>query len=207
MNASAPYVSVHEPLLYSRKNRLIKRQLVDLRYSLCLRGDWLSRSLSPSLRHAPALLPSVFSAAPFSPPCSPASTRLTCLSPSLPRRPSFLPLSLAFLFLRAVCFAGVHRCQLSRIIIHSERMWFPFQITKYGASAHCALHTSFGCSLFSFLPRFRPGSTSPIFQRSASSPEIYARLYRSALAAPTILSSRFSSFQLFHILRKYTNAI
>ena len=49
VNASAPYVSVHEPLLYSRKNRLIKRQLVDLRYSLCLRGEWLSLSLSLGL--------------------------------------------------------------------------------------------------------------------------------------------------------------
>lgn len=46
-----------------------------------------------------------------------------------------------FLFLRAVHFAGVHRCQLSRIIIHSERMWFPFQITKYGARAHIAYST------------------------------------------------------------------
>lgn len=76
VNASAPYVSVHEPLLYSRKNRLIKRQLVDLRYSLCLRGEWLSLSVS-----FPLCLP-VFS--PRS--SSPALTRLTCLSPSFPRR-------------------------------------------------------------------------------------------------------------------------
>lgn len=52
-------------------------------------------------------------------------------------------------------FTSVHRCQLSRIIIHSERMWFPFQITKYGASAHCTPYISFGWSLFSFLPWFR----------------------------------------------------
>lgn len=52
-------------------------------------------------------------------------------------------------------FTSVHRCQLSRIIIHSERMWFPFQITKYGATAHCTPYISFGWSLFSFLPWFR----------------------------------------------------
>ena len=53
--------------------------------------------------------------------------------------------------------AGVHRCQLSRIIIHSERMWFPFQITKYGASEHCAPHTSFGCSAIFFLAAISSG--------------------------------------------------
>lgn len=72
---------------------------------------------------------------------------------------SVFPSSPFSFFLLPFCFyewfTSVHRCQLSRIIIHSERMWFPFQITKYGASAHCTPYISFGWSLFSFLPRFR----------------------------------------------------
>lgn len=97
---------------------------------------------------------------------SPVSLRLSLAAPSF--LPSF---SLPFCFYRPYGCAGVHRCQLSRIIIHSERMWFPFQITKYGASAQCAPHTSFGWSLFSFLPRFRPGSTSTILFNTPLHPE------------------------------------
>lgn len=149
VNASAPYVSVHEPLLYSRKNRLIKRQLVDLRYSLCLRGKWLSLSLSLSLLSVSICINIYI----YIYLCSLVSLLVVLLlrhgSPVSLRlslaAPSFLPsFSLPFCFYRPYGCAGVHRCQLSRIIIHSERMWFPFQITKYGASAHCAPHTSFG---------------------------------------------------------------
>lgn len=155
VNASAPYVSVHEPLLYCRKNRLIKRQLVDLRYSLCLRGNCLSLSFlhTHTLCFSPCSSPDSLLVAPQHRPGSPVSLRLSFAGPVVP--PFFL---FAFLFLLVLygC-AGVHRCQLSRIIIHSERMWFPFQITKYGASEHCAPHTSFGCSAIFFLAAISSG--------------------------------------------------
>ena len=83
---------------------------------------------------------------------SPVSLRLSLAAPSF--LPSF---SLPFCFCWSYGCAGVHRCQLSRIIIHSERMWFPFQITKYGASEHCAPHTSFGCSAIFFLAAISSG--------------------------------------------------
>lgn len=148
VNASAPYVSVHEPLLYSRKNRLIKRQLVDLRYSLCLRGEWLSLSVSLSVSF-PLCLPVFLSTVVLS--CF-DTTRLSLSVSFYPRR---LSPSSSYRSVSTSWFTSVHRCQLSRIIIHSERMWFPFQITKYGASAHCTPYISFGWSLFSFLPWFR----------------------------------------------------
>lgn len=121
VNASAPYVSVHEPLLYSRKNRLIKRQLVDLRYSLCLRGEWLSLSVS-----FPLCLP-VFS--PRS--SSPALTRLTCLSPSFPRR---LSPSSSY---RSVSTSGA---PLPTFTYHNTQWKNVVSLSNYKIRCECTLH-------------------------------------------------------------------
>lgn len=142
VNASAPYVSVPEPLLYSRKNRLIKRQLVDLRYSLCLRGKWLSLSLSfppLCLYLYKYIYISVFSR--FSPRCSPTSTRFTCLSSSLPRRPVFPPFFLfAFLFLPAV---WLRRCApLPTFTYHNTQWKNVVSLSNYKIRCECTLRAA-----------------------------------------------------------------
>lgn len=140
VNASAPYVSVHEPLLYSRKNRLIKRQLVDLRYSLCLRGKWLFLSLSLlSVSICINIYISVFSR--FSPRCSPTSTRFTCLSSSLPRRPVFPPFFLfAFLFLPAV---WLRRCApLPTFTYHNTQWKNVVSLSNYKIRCECTVRAA-----------------------------------------------------------------
>lgn len=122
----------------------------------------------------------------------------TRLSLSVFPSPPFSFFLLPFCFYER--FTSVHRCQLSRIIIHSERMWFPFQITKYGASAHCTPYISFGWSLFSFLPWLRawfrssldPPKKNPLWSKTRDRVQVYSNYPNSFVFARFIIFLIFS---------------
>lgn len=130
---------------------------------------------------------SVFSR--FSPRCSPTSTRFTCLSSSLPRRPVFPPFFLfAFLFLPAV---WLRRCApLPTFTYHNTQWKNVVSLSNYKIRCECTLRAAHFLRLIAifFLASISSGfDLGDPLQHSASSGNSRLSIGASSIIAITSL--------------------